>query len=82
MSNGRYGDRMIDICKAAGIKFIVIPMNLKTLEDTLRANKDVGGVFVVHCETSSGIMNPVKDIGQIVKKHSRGKFITELTRYL
>lgn len=70
MSNGRYGDRTVDICKAAGIKYVVIPMNMKTLDDTLRANKDVSGVFVVHCETSSGVINPAQEIGQVIKKHS------------
>jgi len=73
MSNGRYADRVVDICKAAEIKYIVIPMNMKTLDDTLRANKDVVGVFVVHCETSSGLINPTKEIGQLVKRHSPGK---------
>ena len=72
MSNGRYGDRIVDICRAAGIKYVVIPMNMKTLDETLRTNKDVAGVYVVHCETSSGVINPAKEIGQVVKKHSPG----------
>ena len=73
MNNGRYADRICNICKLSGINFIVIPMNMKTLQDSLRNNKDVSGVFVVHCETSSGYINPVKEIGQVVKKHSPGE---------
>ena len=73
MTNGRYGDRIVDICKSGGIKYVVIPVNLKSLEEALRSNQNVGGVSVVHCETSCGLINPIKEIGATVKKHSKGR---------
>ena len=77
MDNGRYGKfakRIVEICMSCGINVKTIPVNLKTLQDTLIASPDeYCGVVVVHCETSSGIVNPVDEIGEAVKKFSPGE---------
>ena len=73
MSNGTNGDRIAKLCKASKIKNIVIPVDKKSLEETLKKNQDIAGVLVVHCEASTGLINPVKEIGEIVKQSSKGK---------
>ena len=74
MDNGRFAKRLAEICKSSGINVKVMPVNLKTLQETLVAcPQDIGGVMAVHCETSTGIVNPVDEIGDIVKKYSPGK---------
>ena len=39
------------------------------VEQALRANPEVKLVAVVHCETPSGTLNPVEEIGPIAKQH-------------
>lgn len=72
MSNGKYGDRVVDICKSAGINYVLIPFKTKSLEEALRSNQNISAVFAVHCETSSGWINPVENVAAMVKKHSKG----------
>jgi 2-aminoethylphosphonate-pyruvate transaminase len=42
------------------------PPDLKKLEAALAADKAITHVFAVHCETTSGILNPLEDIAAIV----------------
>ncbi|MGL4567523.1 MAG: 2-aminoethylphosphonate--pyruvate transaminase, partial [Fusobacteriaceae bacterium] len=77
ISNGAYGDRMIKISQIAqsNYKFLKFPQvslpNLKEIEDTLKKDSNITHVAVVHCETTSGILNPIKEIGEIVKKYGK-----------
>ena len=73
MENGKYAQRIADLSRSSGLNVKVIPVNLKTLQDTLLScPNDVAGVIVVHCETSSGKINPANEIGEIVKKCNPG----------
>jgi 2-aminoethylphosphonate-pyruvate transaminase len=45
-----------------------ITPDLAEIKSTLQKNPDITNVSVVHCETTTGIMNPIEEIGQIVAK--------------
>ncbi len=45
-------------------------INLKNLEEFLRENYDFKVATIVHCETPSGITNPIKDICILLKKYN------------
>ncbi|XP_071440862.1 2-aminoethylphosphonate--pyruvate transaminase-like [Hetaerina americana] len=72
LSNGAYGNRMKKICDVARIPADILEfpedgeLQLSLLQETLRRSAYVL-VAVVHCETSSGIINPVEEIGSLVK---------------
>lgn len=72
-SNGKFGQRFTQISQAYGLNVIsleyewnkvVDPRDIKT---ALAENEQVKGVFVTQSETSTGILNDVKAIGEIVK---------------
>ena len=44
-------------------------INIENLENFLKENHDFKVATVVHCETPSGITNPIKDICPILKKY-------------
>lgn len=73
IENGAYGKRMEKICKAAGIACDVQSFRedraaeAEVVGDALRGPVHYDIVAVVHCETSSGVFNPVEEIGQVVK---------------
>jgi len=73
MENGKYAQRIADLSRSSGLNVTVIPVNMKALQDTLLANAgSIAGVVAVQCETSSGKINPVNDIADIIKKCSPG----------
>ena len=39
------------------------------IEEVLKKDNSFTHVCIVHCETSSGVFNPVQDVGKIVKKY-------------
>lgn len=43
----------------------------------LEADKDFSHVCIVHCETSTGILNNIRRVGEVVKKHIPGKSLPE-----
>lgn len=85
--NGAYGKRAAKICEVAGRAFTVLdtpedtPPDLKRLEMSLQADKTITHVFVVHCETTSGILNPVREVAEIVARNSRHLLIDAMSAF-
>ena len=76
VANGAYGDRAAAILTRLGRPVVKIDKGdsaAPTLEDVagaLDADPAISHVWVIHCETTSGIVNPIAEIGRAVK--SRG----------
>ncbi|MGL4534562.1 MAG: 2-aminoethylphosphonate--pyruvate transaminase [Fusobacteriaceae bacterium] len=77
LSNGAYGDRMEKICTTAKVnhKFYKVSQtetpNLEIIEKILQEDKTITHLATVHCETTSGILNPIKEIGELAKKYEK-----------
>ena len=84
MENGAYGKRMAKICELMGVPFQVesfaenLKVDVKRVSDILSNDKSFTLTCVCHCETSSGVINPVEEVGQIVKENIPGKKYREL----
>jgi 2-aminoethylphosphonate aminotransferase len=76
INNGAYGERFVNIAKAYSLNFKEVvfnwdeEINLKKIEDELIKDKEIKSVVAVHHETTTGILNPIKEIGEIAKKHN------------
>ncbi|MDH5490718.1 MAG: aminotransferase class V-fold PLP-dependent enzyme [Myxococcales bacterium] len=74
LSNGEFGERLADISKAhCEVTFHIehgwgAPLELERLERVLAAN-EISLVTMVHHETSSGMLNPVAEVGAICARH-------------
>ncbi|MCP4642465.1 MAG: 2-aminoethylphosphonate--pyruvate transaminase [bacterium] len=85
VANGAYGKRMAKICSVAKIDHTVISVpehTAPTAEQVKQALADdaaVTNVAVVHCETTTGIMNPVKEIGEVVRAASKVYFVDAMS---
>jgi 2-aminoethylphosphonate-pyruvate transaminase len=85
--NGAYGKRAAKICEIAGRAFAILetpedtPPDLNKLEATLQDDKAITHVFIVQCETTSGILNPVKEIASIVAKAGRRLLIDAMSAF-
>jgi len=73
VANGAYGRRIAEIARRQGIDHELIdgdecaPPDLDRIEATLQSDAAITHVAVVHCETTTGMLNPVEEIGRTVK---------------
>jgi aspartate aminotransferase-like enzyme len=71
---GKFGERWGEICEAYGVNFtpIDVPWGKAVdpllIEKALDAQSAIKAVFVQASETSTGVMHPIKEIADIVKK--------------
>jgi len=74
LTNGAYGERAIKAMSYMNRDFISYETDeleapsADEVAALLKANPDVGAVFLVQCETTSGIVNPVEDIAAVAQK--------------
>ena len=85
--NGAYGRRTEAIAKVLKIPTVALNTSedsqpdLRQIETTLAADPSITHVAVVHCETTSGILNPVEAIGAIVKQAGRRYFVDAMSSF-
>ncbi len=77
LANGAYGERAAQMLVHAKIAHAVLrtpedqPTDPAALDELLTRDPAITHVCAVHCETTSGILNPITEIGQIVRRHGR-----------
>jgi len=85
--NGAYGHRAAKICAYAGRAHQVLetpedtPVDLARLDATLAGDRTITHVFVVQCETTSGILNPIAEVAAIARKHGRRLLIDAMSAF-
>ncbi|CAL4087296.1 unnamed protein product [Meganyctiphanes norvegica] len=78
LANGAYGKRMEKMCQYANLEYNIkcFPETQKITADTvnplLSAGVQYSTVAIVHCETSSGVINQVEEVGKLVKQLQSG----------
>ena len=87
IANGAYGRRMAEIARRCGLAHKMhngdecTPPDLDRLEASLRSDPSITHVAVVHCETTTGMLNPVEAVGAIVKAHGRGFIVDAMSSF-
>lgn len=85
--NGAYGQRMVSTLKRIGRDHVVIdkgdylPPRGADVQAVLSADANITHVVVVHCETSSGILNPVEEISEVVYAAGRKLLIDSMSGF-
>tara|TARA_B100001750_G_C15469042_1_gene578737 strand:- start:17 stop:1132 length:1116 start_codon:yes stop_codon:yes gene_type:complete len=85
--NGAYGQRMKEICKYHNRSYITYEVaeheihDLLKIENIIDNDKDLTHVFAVYCETTSGILNPIKPIADLVNKKKLSFFIDAMSAF-
>ena len=76
-ANGAYGKRMGSIASYYGIDSHLMKfeetqaVDAQAIDEYLSRNPQTTHVAVVHCETTTGILNPLESIAATVKKHGK-----------
>ena len=85
--NGSYGERIVKIAQVYGIETVVqkyreneLPC-VEAVDQALAEDAEIKMVVAVHCETTSGIINPIEAIGQRVSQHGRRYFVDSMSAF-
>ncbi|MCR1899154.1 alanine--glyoxylate aminotransferase family protein [Irregularibacter muris] len=71
---GVFGERFAKIVKAYQGNAIILKFELgraaqpQKIQEVLESHPEIKAIFVTHCETSTGVVNPIKKIGDMAKK--------------
>lgn len=77
VNNGAYGARLREICRQLRIEHVerkwteVESADPESVDQLLAGDSAITHVAVVHCETTTGMLNPVERIGDAVKRRGR-----------
>jgi len=87
ISNGIYGDRLVKICRKIKKKFHLIKFNENKsfskvkIERHIKKNKSITHIGLVHCETSSGILNPLEEMALLSKKYKKKLIVDAMSSF-
>lgn len=85
--NGAYCQRIARICRVLGRKLTTIDyaedtqIAARDIERALAADPSITHLALVHCETSTGILNPLQEIAAVVARHGRGLIVDAMSSF-
>jgi 2-aminoethylphosphonate-pyruvate transaminase len=85
--NGAYGERICKMAEVHGIRFSALSYgedespSVSDLDEFLAKNPSVTHVVVVHCETTTGIFNPIKEYGEVISRHGKRYMVDAMSSF-
>jgi 2-aminoethylphosphonate-pyruvate transaminase len=77
ITNGAYGERIVTMADYIGIDYVVhrVPCHnipdVQAIKTILTRDQSITHIAMVHCETTTGILNPLADIAAIAKEYGK-----------
>ncbi|MCB0007664.1 MAG: alanine--glyoxylate aminotransferase family protein [Anaerolineales bacterium] len=75
LRNGFFGDRWAEMARARGLEPIEVvapmgtPVDPAEVQKALETQGPIGAIVAVHHETSTGILNPIKELGALARQY-------------
>jgi 2-aminoethylphosphonate-pyruvate transaminase len=85
--NGAYGKRFAKLAQMMGRRVATfetaedVPASGADVERLLAADESITHVGLVHCETSTGILNPLPEIAAVVESHGRSLVVDAMSSF-
>jgi 2-aminoethylphosphonate-pyruvate transaminase len=85
--NGAYGKRLARLAQMMGRRTSVfetaedVPTTARDVERLLTADPSVTHVGLIHCETSTGILNPLAEIAAVVARHGKSLIVDAMSSF-
>jgi len=86
--NGAYGRRIAQIASVLKIptETLVYPDNFKPNPERevaarLKNDPSISHVAMIHCETTTGVVNPVNEVGKVVREFGRTYFVDAMSSF-
>lgn len=87
LANGAYGERAAQMLVHAKIDHTVLrtpehtPNDPAALDTALEQDAAITHVCAVHCETTSGILNPIAALGAVTRRHRRAFIVDAMSTF-
>jgi len=85
--NGAYGARIASIARCHGVPVVEVvagegePVDPAAVEEAIREHPELTHLAVVHCETTSGVLNPVEELGAVAQAHGLTYFVDSMSAF-
>jgi 2-aminoethylphosphonate-pyruvate transaminase len=85
VDNGVYGDRMVRMARAHGLRHSVLrydnvtPADPADVERVLRDDPSISHVALVHHETTTGLLNPVEEVARVAARWGRRALVDAMS---
>ncbi|MBD1382165.1 2-aminoethylphosphonate--pyruvate transaminase [Metabacillus arenae] len=86
-TNGAYGDRIVQMAKMLNIPVAVSvtdersSTNLSEIKKILDTDLDITHVAVVHCETTTGMLNPIEEVCRLAKEYHKVTIVDAMSSF-
>ncbi|SEM56476.1 2-aminoethylphosphonate-pyruvate transaminase [Paenibacillus sp. OV219] len=87
LTNGAYGKRIAQMASVYGIATTVLDfgeteqVRAADLKQRLQEEGDITHVAIVHCETTTGMLNPIADVAAIAKVHGKTVIVDAMSSF-
>ena len=84
--NGAYGERLVQIAQAYEIPVVPIRFDIRVadlagIRSALKSDSNIASLAMIHHETSTGILNPAKEVGAIAKEFGCSYILDAISTY-
>jgi 2-aminoethylphosphonate-pyruvate transaminase len=85
--NGAYGQRLAKLARMMGRRVSVfetaedVPTTAADVDRLLANDASVTHVGLIHCETSTGILNPLREIADVVARHGKSLIVDAMSSF-
>jgi len=85
--NGAYGQRLAKLARMMGRRVSVfetaedVPTTAADVDRLLTSDASVTHVGLIHCETSTGILNPLREIAEVVARHAKSLIVDAMSSF-
>ena len=85
--NGAYCKRAAKLSNMMGRKATIMPtaedepISASAVEAQLRADPSITHVILIHCETGTGVENPLLEVSQVCQRHGKGLIVDAMSSF-
>ncbi|MBA9028025.1 2-aminoethylphosphonate--pyruvate transaminase [Peribacillus huizhouensis] len=87
ITNGAYGERVIKMAQYIGLNFSQYSVayneypNEAEIREILEEDQEITHIVMVHCETTTGILNPIEMIASLSKEYGKTLIIDAMSSF-
>jgi 2-aminoethylphosphonate-pyruvate transaminase len=86
-ANGAYGERIVQMAERLAIDHVVVrqpevePIDLARVAEILTADSHITHIAMVHCETTTGLLNPAEAMGKLSQAHGKTLILDAMSSF-
>lgn len=85
--NGAYGERMVEMAQVLGIPVTAVRFDEREIispavfEEALKNDPSITHAAIVHCETTTGVLNPLNELAHAVRRQGKVLIVDAMSSF-